>query len=80
LHRSRVSMTEYVGTLVQWRPDRGFGFLKRNDGVKNFCHISQIRMAGVDFPSIGEVYSFELDAAPDGRPRAARMRLVSAAG
>ena len=58
------------GTLTKWNDDRGFGFvtlLQSHEEV--FVHISAFPRDGVR-PRIGEIISFEIRTAADGRKRA----------
>lgn len=58
------------GTLIKWNEDKGFGFvsLPQSHG-EIFVHISAFPRDGVR-PRIGEIISFEIRLAPDGRKRA----------
>lgn len=64
-------MTGSVKKLVQ---DRGFGFIKGEDGREYFFHLSAMRERGV-FDSLkeGDAVTFEKDAPKEGSkgPRAA---------
>jgi cold shock CspA family protein len=57
------------GTLIKWNDDRGFGFVALPNGHEVFVHVSAFPRDGVR-PHIGEVISFEVRTAPDGRTRA----------
>ena len=61
------------GTLTKWNDDRGFGFITPAKGAAEvFVHVSAFPRDGVR-PHIGELISFEVETAPDGRQRAARV-------
>lgn len=58
------------GTLIKWNEDRGFGFVSLPQSHEEiFVHISAFPRDGVR-PRIGEIISFEVRVAPDGRKRA----------
>lgn len=58
------------GTLTKWNDDRGFGFLTLPQSHEEiFVHISAFPKDGV-CPRIGEIVSFEVRTAADGRKRA----------
>ncbi len=66
------------GTLVSWKDSRGFGFIAPARGGKDvFVHISEF----VDEsrrPLIGEAFTFEMGATPEGKIRARRVLAVGA--
>lgn len=58
------------GTLIKWNDDRGFGFVSLPQSHEEiFVHISAFPKDGTR-PRIGEIVSFEVRVAPDGRKRA----------
>jgi cold shock CspA family protein len=58
------------GTLIKWNDDRGFGFVSLPQSREEiFVHISAFPRDGVR-PRIGEIVSFEVRVATDGRKRA----------
>ena len=58
------------GTLTKWNDDRGFGFVSLPQTHEEiFVHISAFPRDGVR-PRMGEIVSFEVRTAPDGRKRA----------
>lgn len=61
------------GTLAKWNEDRGFGFITPGQGGHDlFVHISAFPRDG-GRPQIGELISFEIETAPDGKKRAVRV-------
>lgn len=61
------------GTLSKWNEDRGFGFITPGQGGDDlFVHISAFPGDGVR-PRTGELISFEIETAPDGKRRAVRV-------
>jgi CspA family cold shock protein len=65
-HRWRVTF---------WKNDRGYGFVKRDDGGGDvFVHMSAVQRAGIKALEVGQHLSF--DAAPDPY-NASRVRAVN---
>ncbi len=58
--------------------DRGFGFIKPEQGEDLFFHSNDVE--GVEFNSLneGQVVEFENSQGRDGRPKAANVKLVEA--
>ncbi len=67
------------GTIAKLISDRGFGFLKAEDGSEVFFHRTGLD-AGLDFDQlrIGDQVEFQLEKNPKG-PRAVRIKAASAA-
>lgn len=62
------------GTLTKWDDDRGFGFILPAQGTHEvFVHASAFPRDG-SRPRVGEVLSFEIEAAADGRRRAVSVQ------
>ncbi|HEV7741359.1 MAG TPA: DUF1294 domain-containing protein [Pseudolysinimonas sp.] len=68
-----ASNVRETGTVRVWNPDRGFGFVRRADGSDLFLHIKAFPRETPD-PEVGAVVTFEVEAQPDGKLRAARAR------
>lgn len=63
------------GQLTTWKDDRGFGFIKPNDGSKEvFLHISALKGAGRR-PKIGDTILYKQVAEPNGKISAARASI-----
>lgn len=63
------------GQLTTWKDDRGFGFVKPDDGGKEvFLHISALKGAGRR-PKVGDTILYEQVAEPNGKIRAARASI-----
>jgi len=63
------------GQLTTWKDDRGFGFIKPDDGSREvFLHISALKGAGRR-PKVGDMILYEQVAEPDGKIRAARASI-----
>lgn len=74
----RFSMPK--GTIRRLVTDRGFGFIKTEEGKDLFFHRSQLQ--GVDYSSLRERQEgeFELGQGRTGRPEAVRVRLAQSKG
>jgi CspA family cold shock protein len=68
------------GTIRRLVADRGFGFIRRENGEDIFFHRSELQ--GVDYGSLREeqLVEFEVAQGRDGRPQAVRVRLVQLKG
>jgi cold shock protein len=65
------------GVIKHWNPDRGFGFLKRDDGEADvFVHVRTLQMVGLPEPEIGDKFEFELVPSRNGRTEAGNLRRV----
>ena len=63
------------GQLTTWKDDRGFGFIKPNNGGKEvFLHISALKGTGRR-PKVGDTILYEQVAEPSGKVRAARASI-----
>ena len=60
------------GTVVNYLPDRGFGFIAPSDGGENvFFHVSQWDAGNNEAPTVGEEVSFLIGANERNRRRQA---------
>lgn len=67
------------GKLITWKDDRGFGFIKPDDGGKEvFLHISTVKGVGRR-PKVGDTILYEQIAESDGRIRTARASIQGVA-
>ena len=68
------------GTIKRLILDRGFGFIKREQGVDLFFHRKELE--GVDYSSLreGQEVEFELGRGRDGRTEAAKVRIAQPKG
>jgi cold shock CspA family protein len=62
-------------TVATWFDLRGFGFIRLPDGREVFVHAKIVHQAGLDKLRIGERVDIDLETAPDGRMRVARLTL-----
>jgi len=64
------------GTIKQLIKDKGFGFIKIEQGVDLFFHRSELQ--GVDYDSLGEgqEVEFEVGRGREGRPQAVKVKLA----
>ena len=65
-----MKSTVHQGKLVDWKDDRGFGFIKPNRGGKDvFLHISALKNS-TRRPQVGDLISYQLTSDKHGRVRA----------
>lgn len=65
----------HKGQLVTWKDDRGFGFIKPDDGRKEvFLHISALQGASRR-PKVGDTILYELVTQADGKVRASKASI-----
>ena len=63
------------GRLKTWKDDRGFGFIKPDDGGKDvFLHISALKGAGRR-PKVGDRILYQLVVQPNGKVSAAQASI-----
>ena len=66
-----------AGKLKMWNSDRGFGFIKDdNGGPDMFLHINELKAVGIDPDQIkvGDRLSFETASTRDGKMKASNVR------
>ncbi len=65
-------MGEQAGTVRQWYPDRGYGFISNDQGDRFFVHATEIRT--VDKPTLREGQAVEFKGVPHPKgPRAVEV-------
>jgi CRISPR-associated protein (TIGR03986 family) len=66
-----------TGRIIEFRQDRGFGFIQPEGGKRLFFHINDARQLGRE-PQVGDRVDFEEGTSPKG-PKAINVRPVGAA-
>ncbi|SMQ85897.1 Uncharacterized membrane protein YsdA, DUF1294 family [Devosia lucknowensis] len=66
------------GRLVDWNDERGFGFIRTDEGERVFLHISALRGSGRR-PSQGDEIRFVPGFSSDGRLEAKSVKILGAA-
>jgi uncharacterized membrane protein YsdA (DUF1294 family)/cold shock CspA family protein len=70
-------MSRETGELVDWKDDRGFGFIQRPGGTETiFVHIRAIRRA-VERPKIGDRMSYSVGVGKGGRTVATDVDIIT---
>jgi cold shock protein len=68
-----------AGKLKMWNADRGFGFIKDDNGGPDvFLHVNEMKAAGIDEDRIkvGDRLTFETTSTRDGRTKASNVRMA----
>ncbi len=61
--------------VVKWfNPDKGYGFIAREDGDDLFVHFSEIQAEGFKTLNEGDNVSFEISTGRDGKLQASNVR------
>ncbi|NOR69841.1 MAG: cold shock domain-containing protein [Methylomarinum sp.] len=70
-----MAMTESKGVLKTWKDDRGFGFIKPDDGSDDiFIHISALK-GSERRPYRGETVYYQVEHGEDGKSKAVNARI-----
>ncbi len=64
-----------TGILDHWNDERGFGFIRTDEGERIFFHISAL-VPTAPRPNIGDVLNFAMGKGSDGRPAAVAVRFA----
>jgi cold shock protein len=60
---------------VKWfNPDKGYGFIEREDGDDLFVHFSEIQTDGFKTLDEGQAVSFEVSTGQNGKPQATNVK------
>jgi CspA family cold shock protein len=62
------------GTVKWFNPDKGYGFISREDGDDVFVHFSEIEGEGFKTLDEGQAVSFEITTGQNGKQQAASVR------
>lgn len=66
------------GTVKWFNPQKGFGFISKEDGEDIFVHYSEIQMDGYKTLHDGDVVEFDVAEGADGKEQATHVVLVEA--
>ncbi len=70
-----MSMIENKGLLKTWKDDRGFGFIKPEDGSDDiFIHISALKTS-VRRPYRGDTIFYQVEHGNEGKSKAVNARI-----
>ena len=63
------------GIAVKWfNPDKGYGFISREDGDDLFVHYSEIQMDGFKTLDEGQAVEFDITTGQNGKLQASNVR------
>jgi CspA family cold shock protein len=65
-----------TGTVKWFNADKGYGFIKSEDGKDIFVHFSAINQDGFKALEEGERVSFEVTEGDNGRPKATNVSKI----
>jgi CspA family cold shock protein len=63
-----------TGTVKWFNPDKGYGFIAREDGEDLFVHYSEIQMEGFKTLQEGQEVQFEITTGQNGKLQASNVR------
>jgi CspA family cold shock protein len=62
---------------VKWfNPDKGYGFIEREDGDDLFVHFSEIQSEGFKTLDEGQAVTFDVTTGQNGKMQASNVRAV----
>ena len=61
------------GTVKWFNPDKGYGFISREDGDDLFVHYSEIQMDGFKTLDEGQAVEFEITTGQNGKLQASNV-------
>lgn len=61
------------GTVEWFNPDKGYGFISREDGDDLFVHFSEIQMDGFKTLDEGDKVNFEVTTGQNGKLQASNV-------
>ncbi len=62
------------GTVKWFNPDKGYGFISREDGDDVFVHFSEIQGEGFKTLDEGQAVSFDITDGQNGKKQASNVR------
>ena len=62
------------GTVKWFNPDKGYGFISREDGDDLFVHFSEIQMDGFKTLDEGQAVEFDITTGQNGKLQASNVR------
>ena len=62
------------GTIIRLIIDRGFGFIKTEEGTDLFFHRNELQEVDYDSLAEGQQVEFEIEQGRKGRPQAVKVR------
>lgn len=68
-----------IGVLRRWRESGGFGFIEHSEG-DCFCHVSKLRIAGIEFPRDGMRLQFDIKKHNGVKVQATNIELIGEDG
>jgi cold shock protein len=71
---SEFGMAE--GTVKWFNPDKGYGFISREDGEDLFVHFSEIQSEGFKTLDEGQAVAFDITTGQNGKLQASNVRKV----
>ena len=71
---SELGMAE--GTVKWFNPDKGYGFISREDGDDLFVHFSEIQSEGFKTLDEGQAVTFDVTTGQNGKLQASNVRKV----
>ena len=64
------------GTVKWFNPDKGYGFISREDGDDLFVHFSEIQSDGFKTLDEGQAVAFDVTTGQNGKLQASNVRKV----
>lgn len=61
------------GTVKWFNPDKGYGFISREDGDDLFVHFSEIQMEGFKTLDEGDKVTFDITTGQNGKLQASNV-------
>ncbi len=64
------------GTVKWFNPEKGYGFISREDGEDLFVHFSEIQMDGYKTLDEGQLVEFDVTTGQNGKLQASNVRKI----